>query len=946
MTTRHLFTLKAGLLTGLGSLLFSCADSESDSALAPEVSDDSEVTIVKSPNDTRSYRYLVLDNELRVVLVHRPEEGKGGAALAVARGSNHDLPQHEGIAHYLEHMLFLGTEKYPDPDEYSDFISKYGGNNNAFTANEFTNYFFDIDEDYFPEALDRFAQFFVAPLMDEAYVEREKNAVHSEYQMQMRVDAWRGFSVLKTVMNPEHPMSRFNIGSLETLKDIDRELVLKYYQDHYSADQMILVVVSERTLDELESLVLERFSDVPNRNQGDAEIPPSIYLADSLPLAYGYKTIMSNRSLTLEWPVPDIRPHYRSKPLSYLGNLIGHEGKGSLHELLQDRGWINSLSAGGNADDRGNSSFNVSIAVTDAGWSQLNEIRALLFEYIDAIKATPIEEWRFDELSTMRDLDFRFMEHGSSMATVNRLVTASFEYEPEDLLRGPYLMSTFDGELIEDYLKYLTRENSITTISAPDVETQHTEKWFNVEYTLDPAIDLDYAVEHEFVLPEPNGFIPDDTTVAEGEHSAVPTQLRDEGGVAIWHALDTTFSVPRAFVSVRMQYEEPLDDAADAVHNSLLVRLLNIKFNADSYPAILAGLSGSFQANSEGLGINISGYDNKQALMLDTMLDMLASFEVDPEQLENQKTELSKSYSNFKDERPFQQAFSSINHILSSFSWAPSILNQHVAGVTAETLTQWLADRLDTVSVTLLVVGNSQAKDALALGDSIAGKLNVKHFPRNLPKVHSLTTARTYNLAVNHDDAVYLAAVQGKDESIEERAAIRLIAQIVSQDYFNDLRTDQQLGYVTIAQSTELTKHPHLMFLVQSPVADSEGLQLATTTFIAKRGEELRAMSDEEFNDFKQGLLTDLLDEDKNLGERSARYYSDLVNQVETFDTREQLATAIEALSIDDVRSAYSRILESDGSNQLEIYSPGKSGTVLANGVAIDDTAAFKPKSS
>ncbi|MFZ8973030.1 MAG: insulinase family protein, partial [Pseudomonadales bacterium] len=80
-----------------------------------------------------------------------------------------------------------------------------------------TNYFFDVQPEFFPEALDRFAQFFIAPLLDKAYVEREKNAVHSEYKMQIKDDGWRGFMVQKVAINPEHPLSKINIGTLDSL---------------------------------------------------------------------------------------------------------------------------------------------------------------------------------------------------------------------------------------------------------------------------------------------------------------------------------------------------------------------------------------------------------------------------------------------------------------------------------------------------------------------------------------------------------------------------------------------------------------------------------------------------------------------------------------------------------------------------------------------------------
>ena len=114
-----------------------------------------------SPNDHRFYRYLVLANRLRVLLIEDARCEKSAVALAVNVGHFQDPPGREGMAHFLEHMLFLGTDTYPHPGEYQDFISRHGGNNNAWTGTEFTNYYLDIHHDTFAEGLHRFASFFI-----------------------------------------------------------------------------------------------------------------------------------------------------------------------------------------------------------------------------------------------------------------------------------------------------------------------------------------------------------------------------------------------------------------------------------------------------------------------------------------------------------------------------------------------------------------------------------------------------------------------------------------------------------------------------------------------------------------------------------------------------------------------------------------------------------------
>ncbi|MEZ5436066.1 MAG: insulinase family protein [Pseudomonadales bacterium] len=140
---------------------------------------------IKSDVDQRSYRNIELANGMKVLLVSDPAADKAAAAVDVAVGSGSDPESRQGLAHFLEHMLFLGTKKFPKSGEYQAFISAHGGTHNAFTSLEHTNYFFDIDHQQLQPALERFSQFFIAPLFNAEYVEREKCGecrIQSAYQ--------------------------------------------------------------------------------------------------------------------------------------------------------------------------------------------------------------------------------------------------------------------------------------------------------------------------------------------------------------------------------------------------------------------------------------------------------------------------------------------------------------------------------------------------------------------------------------------------------------------------------------------------------------------------------------------------------------------------------------------------------------------------------------------
>ena len=232
----------------------------------------------QAPNDNSEYRRFVLPNGLKVLLLSDPKLNKSSASMDVGAGSYSDPASRQGLAHFLEHMLFLGTEKYPDVADYGTYLKTNGGYNNAFTAGSHTNYLLEIRHEAFAGALDRLAQFFIAPRFTPEFTGREMFAVNSEYLKNLENDGWRQFQLHSSLYRPGHPANHFNIGDRETLGGTTHDELLAFYRTHYSAERMALVVMGKASLDQLEGWVRTSFSPIENRH-----LAPITFPADYLP---------------------------------------------------------------------------------------------------------------------------------------------------------------------------------------------------------------------------------------------------------------------------------------------------------------------------------------------------------------------------------------------------------------------------------------------------------------------------------------------------------------------------------------------------------------------------------------------------------------------------------------------------------------------------------------
>ncbi len=918
----------------LGLLLGACVHQPEKPVAATDVQ-----TVIKSENDKAEYEYLVLPNRMRVLLVSDPQADKAAAAMSIQVGSVSNPPGRDGLAHFLEHMLFMGTEKYPDVDDYSSFIKRNGGSDNAFTADNLTTYFFDIKAEALEPALDRFAQFFIAPLFDARYVEREANAVHSEYQLKLKEDSRRIDAAEKQSYNPASPYGRFFVGNLDTLADRAdsrvRDDLIDFYEKHYSANIMGLTVIGKEPLPVLRAWVEEKFSAVPDRDAkpyvpGKDEL---LYRPEQLPLEVDVKPLKKLHKLTLGFPIPSQRAHWASDPMRYLSHYIGDEGQGSLYDLLREKGWITSLSAGGQSLDDVQGVFNVTMELTDEGVAHVPEITEYLFQYIDLLASRGVEKWRFDELKKKSELDFRFEEKTPASTYAMILSSKLLRYPPAEVVRGGKVPLEWKPELVEELLGYLRPDNLAITLVDPAVKTDEVEHFYQVPYRV-AGIDSkllarwgETEIDDKLALPEPNPFMPDKVELkTAGQAMDAPVALAREPGDMLWYQQDRDFGQPKAVFNVQLEMPRARSTAARAVSLSLLVDLVNDELNAWSYPAKQAGLSYSLASSLEGLNLLIYGYDEKQPVLLKKVLSVLKHPELPEDRFRLYKEKLRRSLQNQSLERPYQQILGERTRRLLSPSWSPEQKLAALESVTLEQLRDYAAHLFDEVESRILVYGNLTARDARAMGRVLKERLlsgsRMEPVPEPRLTIIPRNKTLTYRYDVDHPDSAVVISYQGNEKSLDEQARWRLLGHIMASPFFTELRTEQQLGYVVAAAFTESGKMPGVLFLVQSSAVSAAELRKRMEAFVNAYADELQAMSEEEFAAHKAGLVSKLLKKDDMMLLRAVRYMNDMEREHYSFDFNAQVAERVKSLDKAELLAFYRENLL-DQPRRLVVYSPG-----------------------
>ncbi|HSH47656.1 MAG TPA: insulinase family protein [Halomonas sp.] len=911
--------LLAILLLGLATAATAGPDAGAEAETDAESASVEAITRPKvSPNDTRDYRALTLDNGLRVLLVSDPDADKAAVSLNVEVGSAQDPDDLHGLAHYLEHMLFLGTEPYPEADAYQGYLSRHGGRHNAFTASRNTNYFFSIEPDALPGALERFSRFFVSPLFNADRLESERQVVHSEYVARRRDERRRRNSVLDELLNPEHPFTGFSVGNQQTLADRPdgepslRERIIDFYQQHYGASVMQLALVAPQPLDRLERLVTENFADVPDRGLEPPVIDVELVATERLPAAAELASLRDERSLSFYFPIPDPISDYRHKPADYIANLLGHEGKGSLLSVLRDADWANGLSAGVGLRDGQHALFVVDISLTPEGAKHIDRIQASLFAAIELIASQGIDDWRYAEQAKLAEQSFRFQQHGSALQSAMRLALNLSDFPLEDVLYAPYRMDGLERQQVADRLALLTPERMLRLYSGPEVKGEQTTPWFDTRWSAVDPSQGDAEPLPGLALPEPNPYIAEDLTLLDGD-GTTPTRRIATPDADFWHLQDNSFSTPKVEWRLSLQHPDSGDSARQAALARLLAGWLNDSLNDELYPARLAGQSFNAYAHGRGITLSFSGWRDRQAPLMQRVIEQLQRAAIEPQRMMRVLDRLQRGWRNAPRDTLYSQANSALTEALIAPRWSSEALLSASEDIDLESLEHFRDDFLARLHLEAMAIGNIDAASAVDIAESLIERLSPAAGADAIPELTPLrATASLGRLTPDseRDESLVLRYLQGQDRSTDSQATLMLIGKIMETPFYQQLRTEQQLGYVVNAGYQPLLDAPGISMLVQSPDTPSATIDARIDDFIGAFSAQLDALDAQTLAPWQSAVRQNLLQRDTSLSGKANRLWYALALGDTDFDRRERLAERVLEVSADGLRSAWEGLLE------------------------------------
>ncbi|PSS03756.1 Metalloenzyme, LuxS/M16 peptidase-like protein [Coniella lustricola] len=902
--------------------------------------------------DDRTYRVIRLPNQLEALIVHDAKTDKASAAMDVNVGSFSDDASMPGMAHAVEHLLFMGTKKYPEENAYNQYLSAHSGSSNAYTASTSTNYYFEVGslpgDDQEPSAtnpsplkggLDRFAQFFVEPLFLESTLDRELRAVDSENKKNLQSDTWRLNQLEKSLSNPAHPYCHFSTGSLDTLKTKPeaeginvRQKFIEFYEKHYSANRMKLVVLGREPLDVLEAWVVEYFSAIEDKSLKPNRWPDVLPLGpEQLAVQVFAKPVMDSRELGLCFPFLDESELYESLPSRYISHLIGHEGPGSIMSYIKGKGWANGLSAGAYPVCPGSPGmFDCQIRLTEEGLKNYQEIVKVFFQYVALLRDSEPQEWIWQEQKGMADVDFKFKQKTPASRFTSKISSVMQKPLPREwLLSDTSRLRKFDPQGIRKGIDLLRPDNLRMTIISRDFPGTWDQKevWYGTEYTsskipddllaeLEKAISSNAADRPNLHLPHKNQFIPTKLEVEKKEvkePAVAPKLLRNDSIARTWYKKDDQFWVPKANLIVSGKSPIIYASAENAVKARIFTDLVRDALEEYSYDAELAGLQYHVTLDSRGLFLEVGGYNDKLPVLLEQVLKTMRDLEILEDRFAIIKERVSRAYRNWALQQPFHQVGEYTYWLTTEHDFTIEELAAELPVVTFESMRAFQKELLSQLHLEAVVHGNLYKEDALKLTDMLEQTLKTRPLPKTQwpiwrsflfpPGSNFVFKKRLGDPAnVNHCIEYFLFVGEKHEQFL--RSKVLLLSQILHEPAFDQLRTKEQLGYIVFSGIKSGATTLGFRFIIQSEKT-AQFLETRIDSFLSGVTETLKTMSDSDFEGHKRSVVIKLLEKTKNLDEETNRLWGQINNEYYDFELPQRTASQVKQLTKQDMISFF-----------------------------------------
>eukprot|EP00929_Paragymnodinium_shiwhaense_P001267 TRINITY_DN101495_c0_g1_i1.p1 TRINITY_DN101495_c0_g1~~TRINITY_DN101495_c0_g1_i1.p1 ORF type:complete len:1022 (+),score=323.68 TRINITY_DN101495_c0_g1_i1:186-3251(+) len=881
-------------------------------------------SVRKPLTDKREYAQTTFDSGLRVLTVRDPEAEKAAFAVAVDAGSLEDPADFQGLAHFCEHMLFLGSKKYPDEDAFSKHLALYDGNHNAYTSAEQTVYYNEVGLAGLEEGLDIFAQFFVSPSFAGNMVDKEIHAVDSEH-MKYKPDTQRRlWHLLWSIGNPKNPSHQFATGDLETLKtkpaEEGKDLVKalkEFHAKNYCVRRLTLVLVMNKTTEEQLELAHKHFDGLPKATAESCPPRPSYTNQPAFSKDLGNlgrrlsMTTPGSPQLWLMFPMPDLKKNYKAQAEAYLWHTLGNYDKGSLKALLMEEDLSHTFSYSSHSTVAGSAAI-ITFALTEKGAKNPNAIMEHFFAYLAIAKEAGVDAAIIENMKQMRQVSWDYQEQQTSaFQFVSTLAGNAPNYQEEDVLAGGYLIDDVNVELTQKVLEHVRPDNMNVALVLPGFDKKAAnahEQYYDFDYenvALEQSlIDRLKGVKDKRLRAAPDmAYVPRKLDlIKEGAGEDGPEQLVKEGRLQLWWLGMGEAKLPKAIIQLKIAYSPKI---IGSVQGSILAgmhsRLVQQSLEQSADGLLTCGVSYSVSPSTDGFGVSFTGFDEHIMELVKLVLPAIRKPAYTEATFEQLRRQLLLDVSDVTRSEPYQHALEAFNVVTVNGFFSRRELIDTTAStdlVNPAAHEKFLQELFTDAELVVLFTGNIDRTRAQDMTKTMEGLLQIGRKQSNVEhKGHLQVLKPKEDIEVRIDNPIQedpnsatLVTYQFGVPTIADRIHLSMLNSIINRPVFEALRTQEQLGYVVFGNVAPHISIVEVRIIVQGFRKDPDAVEMLIEETVQNLTHTIANMSQEEFDMRKHSLDVELSKKDLTMSAEAGRYWAQIWDGINCFQkTKMQL---------------------------------------------------------
>lgn len=841
-------------------------------------------------NETRRFKTGVLQNMIKYCLIENNNIDKTHVCVVVGVGSAMDPQDNNGLAHFLEHMLFMGNKKYPEEDFFDNHLKKYGGYSNAYTSTFETVYFFESNNDGVDIACDCFSEFFKSPLFKEDMVNREINAINSEHMKNIDNDFFRIRHFMFKNSRDKSILNKFYTGNLESFNKNVRNDMIKLWKNYYRSENLTICIQSNKKIIEQESF-LKPFKSIPLKKKELNQFSIMKPLYDENNMIHYLESFNDIKRMVLYYEIDYGSEYYKDLTPNIFCDFINMNCMENLKTILIINKLVSNLYAF--TLDEGFMVFYIDLYDTDD--ITISKIKKYLDSYFKYMMN--YENW--DDFINYSRIKYKIFfdnsENDNSIDITNSIATNLYRYQ--DYNKHFYSAESLileDNMIIKNKLNKIMSSYSncnILIYSNDKMKIMHGfDKFYKMKYSKNLNNNLNNILKNSNLKNiNFNVVVP---KIKQPKLLKTCNMKKPKKDGNIFFITNYNFKEPIVYCKFIYFINENID-VDMMVSLMLYVKYINeiVDLKMNSYIDLGSNINLSYNIFSKNLVISISGFNNLFIEILSELKKILNTKKIDNNIFSKVKKNLLDGIITKKTNTPwnivdyyiknnyFNNIYSFENVIKSINSKNKKLINIDLNNFEYNV---YLGGNLSDSMISYIISRYKKDYNIIIEDKSIELKnmINIKKNPKN--------TFLSYNFDI------------GKYEA-KKNTLLLLFVNMMSSKFFNIFRTKKQYGYLVNLTSSIINFSNSRNYLLSMKVQTEKDVNILKKDmddYIKNIKEFIKEIDVKPFID---NLLIQLNENPKNTSELFSKYYMEIINKTYNFNKTNQYLENLKKINKKDI---------------------------------------------